>query len=173
MPVHTKNYGLVKSLGSEHYDVAVTNGNMDIVDRVLGEIVSGNIPVGNAHCLQGHTLADILPKQMVLEIDTANWIGTTPPFTKEIPIAAITAEDTPIIGLVPPKITGDNIDMVRGLQNAYAAMSFWESFGGKLVITCLEEKPEVAVTVQLDFSGARNLSKISYETSNQKRSVIS
>ena len=144
----------------------------EVFEQYQEEIASGALVVGNSHRLEGYTLADILPKQMVLEIDSTGWVGTAPPFTKEIPIAAITAEDTPIIGLVTPKVTVANIDMVRGLHVAYGVMTIWETFGGKMVITCLEEKPEVAITVQLDFAGARNLTTRAYGASGGGELVL-
>ena len=152
----------------------IGGGNME--KNVYDKNDNGKVDVSeysdNSNLLQGHTLADILPKQMVLEIDTTNWVGTVQPFTKEIPIAAITAEDTPIIGLVTPKVTAGNVDMVRDLHIAYGVMTIWETFDGKIVVTCLEKKPEIAITVQLDFAGARNLTTRAYGASGGGELVL-
>ena len=129
----------------------------------IAKIKQGVTVVGKANHstdsdrLGGFTLGNILPKHMEIEIDTTNWGGTSPPFTKEIAIEGMTSEDTPLIGLITPKVTGGNIDMVRALQMAYGAMTIWETFGGKMLITCLEEKPQVTVKVQIEFGGARNM----------------
>lgn len=51
----TTNYGLVKPLPEEFYDVAVQNGNMDIIDAVLKSLADdlGAVPSDTAKILHG------------------------------------------------------------------------------------------------------------------------
>lgn len=42
MPNKTANYNLIKPLGSEHYDINVHNGNMDIIDEELKKVTESN-----------------------------------------------------------------------------------------------------------------------------------
>ena len=53
MSTQTTNLGLVKPEATDMYDIGVQNGNMDIIDEVLGkvdtEVVSEHIADGTVH----------------------------------------------------------------------------------------------------------------------------
>lgn len=76
----------------------------------------------------------------------ATWTGSSAPYTQTVPITGILATDAPHI--TPDYST--TLDTALAQQEAWAMISYAESVAGGIKFTCLEDKPTVAIPIQIE-----------------------
>lgn len=77
---------------------------------------------------------------------SATWSGTAAPFTQSVTASGILASDTPHI---VPVYSSDNATALQE-KEAWNCVSKAVTSAGKITFTCFEEKPEVALSLQIE-----------------------
>lgn len=77
---------------------------------------------------------------------SATWSGTAAPFTQSVTVSGILASDTPHI---VPVYSSDNATALQE-KEAWNCVSKAVTSAGKITFTCFEEKPEVALSLQIE-----------------------
>lgn len=131
MATSTVNYGLTKPNEADFYDIAVFNGNADIVDQELKR-------VNDRVEAQAGVRAVALP--------ASRWSGTAP-YTQAVNVTGVTAEDAPVIGiLIAEGTTAANVK----LQNkAWACVDRAVTGAGTITFYCYNKKPANDFTVNV------------------------
>ena len=79
-------------------------------------------------------------------LDATKWVGDKAPYTQSIEIEGIEEKDEPHYG---PVYSGD-LDTKLSQKEAFAMVDRLNTANGSVTFTCLEDKPEVNVTVQME-----------------------
>lgn len=129
MATSTVNYGLTKPDEADFYDIAVFNGNADIMDQELKK-------VNDRMEIQASARAVALP--------ASGWSGTAP-YTQSVSVAGVTAEDAPVIGiLISEGTTAANVK----LQNkAWGCVDRAVTGDGTITFYCYNKKPAADFSV--------------------------
>jgi len=125
----TTNYNLKKPSTTDFYNIEDFNDNADIIDQ------------------QMKTNADNIAKIVAIKTATitTTWVGSSAPYTQEVTVAGITADDEPIISPV----------YSATLATALLEKEAWNQIGkietgtNKITITCFEDKPITAIPIQI------------------------
>lgn len=86
------------------------------------------------------------PKTVTL--DASKWVGDKAPYTQTIEVEEILETDEPHYG---PVYSGD-LDTKLSQKEAFAMVDDLDTSDGSVTFTCLEDKPEVNVTVQMEVN---------------------
>ena len=127
----TSNYGLIKPLEDEYYDVGVQNSNMDTIDNKIKSNEDG---------IRG------LKREIRLKVPASAWNSSEEFFVAEISSSGIKASDNPIMFVVL-----DNIVKAREVKEYtknYAFIHKGETLDG-LVRFCAYKKPKVDLIIGL------------------------
>lgn len=74
-----------------------------------------------------------------------SWTGEQAPYTQTVSVSEIKSTDNPLVDIV----LNDNTETaIKELEN-YGKISRIQTSDGSITITCLEERPEVALNIQL------------------------
>lgn len=76
---------------------------------------------------------------------TTNWVGSTAPYTQIISITGILESSTPIVDVVLDSDTAT----AKSQLEAWNYVSKIETGANSITITCLEDKPTVAIPIQV------------------------
>ena len=76
---------------------------------------------------------------------TTNWVGSTAPYTQIISITGILESSTPIVDVV----LDSNTATAKSQLEAWNYVSKIETRENSITITCLEDKPTVAIPIQV------------------------
>jgi hypothetical protein len=92
-----------------------------------------------------------------VKLTTEGWTGETAPFTQTVAMEGIQETDTPHWGLVysDSVAEGSGItveDLKLAEKESYALVDDLDTANGSVTFTCLEEKPEVALTIQMEVN---------------------
>ena len=77
----------------------------------------------------------------------AGWTGDGP-YTQTIAVQGVLSTDKPHWDV----LLSDNVETALAEEEAFAAISKLNTNNGSVVLTCLEEKPEVNVTIQMEVN---------------------
>ena len=124
MATYTTNYNLKKPGYADAADVADFNGNFDTIDTEL---------------------ASKTEKFEYTATVTTNWVGASAPFTQEVTVNGITADDTIELGVV---YSADNATAILE-STAWNLVKKVIPSANKLTFTCFEEKPVTAFTLSV------------------------
>ena len=127
----TSNYGLIKPLEEEYYDVGVFNANIDTIDNQLKE---------NENSING------LKREIRLRVPVSAWSLTGEFFVAEINASEIKASDNPIMfGVLDNIVTARE---VKEYNKNYAFIHRGETLDG-LVRLYAYKKPKIDLTIGL------------------------
>lgn len=138
--------GLV-TIGDKDSDadaLTVTSGK-EIYDEFKGSatgVVKDSDKLGG----QPPTYYGKAPLHLTATITAASWTGSAAPYTQEITIAGILATDAPHI----TPVYSDTLETALAQKEAWGMVSEADAGAGKLVFTCFEDKPTVAVPIQVE-----------------------
>jgi hypothetical protein len=76
---------------------------------------------------------------------STNWTGSSAPYTQTITVTGLTNMDTPIVDVVLSSTTS----MALSQLEAWNCVSKIETGADQITVTCLEDKPTVAILVQI------------------------
>ena len=127
----TSNYGLIKPLEEEYYDIGVFNANVDTIDNQLKE---------NENSING------LKREIILRVPASAWSLTGEFFVAEINASEIKAGYNPVMFA-----TLDNIVTAREVKEYtknYAFIHRGETLDG-LVRLYAYKKPKIDLTIGL------------------------
>lgn len=112
-----------------------------------GDTMTGNLAVP-APTESGHAVnKSYVDTQTVTEtLAAANWAGDSAPYTQIITVAGLTDAKT---ANIYPEYSG-TLDEKLAMQEACGCVSYAESDGTELTFCCLEEKPEVDITIRVE-----------------------
>lgn len=79
-------------------------------------------------------------------LSESGWIGEEAPFTQRIPAPDISASDTPHVTCV----LSDDVETALAQREAWGMVCSGKTESGSIIFTCLEDKPEVSVTIQIE-----------------------
>jgi hypothetical protein len=99
----------------------------------------------NANC-DGYTIKD--DKTVILATIGTAWVGDDAPYTQAVTTSGVLASDTPH---VTPVYSGSNDEKIAQME-AWGMISDGEAGDGVIVFTCFEDKPEVAVSIQIEVN---------------------
>ena len=127
----TSNYGLIKPVEEEYYDIGVFNANVDTIDNQLKE---------NENSING------LKRELRLKIPVSVWSLTGEFFVAEISASEIKASDNPIMFAVLDNIV--TAREVKEYNKNYAFIHRGETLDG-LVRFYAYKKPNVDLSIGL------------------------
>lgn len=127
----TSNYGLIKPLEEEYYDVGVFNANADTIDRQLKE---------NENSING------LKREIILRVPVSAWNSSEEFFEAEISSSEIKASDNPIMFAVLDNVV--TAREVKEYNKNYAFIHRGETLDG-LVRLYAYKKPKVDLSIGL------------------------
>ncbi|MBO5887457.1 MAG: hypothetical protein J6Q60_05500 [Bacteroidaceae bacterium] len=79
-------------------------------------------------------------------LSASGWTGEEAPFTQRVTAPNVSASDTPHVTCV----LSDDIDTALAQREAWGMVCSGKTESGSIVFTCLEGKPEVSLTVQIE-----------------------
>lgn len=127
----TSNYGLIKPVEEEYYDIGVFNANVDTIDNQLKE---------------NENSINELKREIILRVPVGAWNSINGFFVAEIKASEIKASDNPIMFAVL-----DNIEIFVNLKEYiknYAFIIVGETLDG-LVRLYAYKKPKIDLTIGL------------------------
>lgn len=127
----TSNYGLIKPLEEEYYDVGVFNANVDTIDRQLKE---------NENSING------LKREIRLRVPVSAWDSSEEFFVAEISSSEIKASDNPIMFAVLDNVV--TAREVKEYNKNYAFIHRGETLDG-LVRLYAYKKPKLDLSIGL------------------------
>ncbi len=131
MATSTENYGLIKPDEADFYDIAVFNGNADIMDRELKRLDR------RAEAQEGLKTA---------RIQASGW-SSTAPYTQTVNVAEMTAADSPVIGI---RIADGTAAANVKLQNtAWGGVDRAVTGAGTVTFYCYNKKPATDFDVNI------------------------
>lgn len=81
-------------------------------------------------------------------LTAAGWIGDTAPYTQTVAVEGILATDEPHYAVV---YSGE-LDNKLNQKEAFSLIDDLETADGSITFTCLEEKPEIDLTIQMEVN---------------------
>lgn len=122
--------------------------------KMEGEIDMGNNPVSN--------LADPVSEDQAANkkyvdgkhlsftcvLTVNNWVGDTAPYKQTISIEGILGTDRPHYG----PVYSEDTEIMQKEKEAFSYVDDLDTADGKVVFTCLDDRPETNVTVQLEVN---------------------
>ena len=76
---------------------------------------------------------------------TTNWIGITPPYTQEVAVTGITADDEPRVY----PVYSNTSETALLEKEAISMVTYWDTGAGTITFTCLEDKPIIAIPIAI------------------------
>ena len=111
--------------------------------------------------------SDSKHKEFMVTLTAEGWTGETAPFTQIIEVEGILKNDRPHWGLVysdsvaegdePEAVSEEGgettvLDLKLAEKEAYALVDDLDTADGSVTFTCLEGKPEIALTIQMEVN---------------------
>lgn len=100
--------------------------------------------------------SDSKHKLFTVTLTTEGWTGEAAPFTQTVAVEGVLETDKPHWGLVYSEPEeGDELsalDLKLAEKEAYALVDDLDTANGSVTFTCLEEKPEAALTIQMEVN---------------------
>lgn len=127
----TSNYGLIKPVEEEYYDIGVFNANVDTIDNQLKE---------NENSING------LKREIILRVPASAWNSSNGFFVAEINTSEIKASDNPIMFAVLDNIV--TAREVKEYNKNYTFIHRGETLDG-LVRFYAYKKPNVDLSIGL------------------------
>ena len=127
----TSNYGLIKPLEEEYYDIGVFNANVDTIDNQLKE---------NENSING------LKREIILRVPVSVWNSINEFFVAEISASEIKASDKPIMFAALDNIV--TAREVKEYNKNYTFIHRGETLDG-LVRLYAYKKPNVDLSIGL------------------------
>lgn len=129
------------------YDT-IEDSNLDVLlgsdgTPIQGKVILGSPGSGNAGSSGSGDSSRFVTTAVLAE---SGWEGEDAPFTQTINVSGITANDTPHVCL----ITDDNNELAIAQEEAYGLVRKGVTVGGGIIFTCRDEKPEIALTIQIE-----------------------
>ena len=75
-----------------------------------------------------------------------NWSGSSPPYTQDVSVVGLSSNDVTIVDAV----LSSTSEVAKSQLEAWACISKIETGTDKITVTCLEEKPTIAIPIQLE-----------------------
>ena len=127
----TSNYGLIKPVEEEYYDIGVFNANVDTIDR---QLKANEVSINE------------LKREIILRVPASAWNSSNGFFVAEIGASEIKASDNPIMFAVLDNIV--TAREVKEYNKNYAFIYRGETLDG-LVRFCAYKKPNVDLSIGL------------------------
>lgn len=119
-------------------------GNIDMG----GNTVSGlKDPADNADAAnKGYVDSRHIPKEVTLAVD--GWVGDAAPYTQDIAVEGLLITDIPHYGVV----YSANAQTALLEKEAFSLVDDLDTSDGKVTFTCFEDKPAVALRIQMEVN---------------------
>ena len=97
----------------------------------------------------GYVTGYVDSKRMEFQVTITpeGWTGNGP-YTQTVSLEGILESDNPHVGLVP----NDSVDIALAQEEAWGLVSRGVTGNGSITFTCYEEKPGVALTIQIEVN---------------------
>ncbi|MEA4912182.1 MAG: hypothetical protein VB092_06200 [Oscillospiraceae bacterium] len=118
-------------------------------------LAAGNVPIGGSadQVLAKNSGADNdlkwatpLKRETYTAEITATWTGSAAPYTQEVAITGVLASDAPHI----TPVYSDTLSTAIDQKEAWAMVSEADAGAGKIIFTCFEDKPTVAIPIEVE-----------------------
>lgn len=126
------------------YDT-VEDSDMDVILGSDGTPIEGRVvlSVGVGSSVSSGRTA------FIAALTETGWMGEQAPYTQRIMVDAIRASDTPHVTC----ILSDDVDTALAQREAWGMVSSGKTESGVIIFTCLEDKPEISLTIQIEVIG--------------------
>ena len=145
------NDAIARAQSTADSAVAAAKDAKDTSLPLAGGVMTGAVsvvePTESAHAASKgyvdgrHTIHSV-------SLPASSWQGSSAPFIQTVAVAGITAADRPHWGVV---YSDDNVTRLAQ-KEAYALVDELEASDGSVTFTCFEEKPGVALTIQMEVN---------------------
>lgn len=140
----------VSRMGTDGRGAIVTvNGKTPDFD---GDVTISTQDLGAAKTSDVSALENRLNERMLVRKTfsatiSTNWTGNAAPYTQTVSIAGVASTDMPHVTLVP----SSNNDTAISQLEAYGNISRGVAVSGGIKFTCFEDKPEIALPIQVEI----------------------
>ena len=120
----------------------------------MAQVTADNAQTAAENALaESKTYSDGKHNLYTVQLTTEGWTGEAAPFTQTIETAGILETDTPHWGLVfSESEEGSSLELKLAEKEAYALVDDLDTANGSVTFTCLEEKPVVALKIQMEVN---------------------
>jgi hypothetical protein len=118
-------------------------GNIDMGSKRitnLGTPISTSEAVSKGYVDAKHMIATV-------SLPASGWSGSAP-YTQTVPVDGISKNDKPHWGVV----YSDDVETKLAQKESFAVVDDLDTADGSVTFTCLEEKPEVDLTIQMEVN---------------------
>lgn len=123
------------------YDT-IEDSNVEVILGSDGTPLEGRVVLsvgtGSGHSSSRLPLTAVLPG--------SGWGAGQAPYTQQIAVDGIEPSDTPHVTC----ILSDDIDTALSQREAWGMVSYGKTEPGAIVFTCLEDKPDISLTIQIE-----------------------
>ena len=156
MATYTTYYNLKKPQATDTTEIITDlNANYDTIDTALlgkvdkvAEAVEDNIAVldesGNIKD-SGEKTSDFVKTIFEEVVITEDWEGEEPPYTQEITLEGIAADNRPVVS----PLYDDDLETAIAQQTAWNLIDKIVTDTNKIICYCFTEKPVTAIPIQL------------------------
>jgi hypothetical protein len=147
--VVTHDHSIIKgnSVGYPREDLNMHNGKISNLADPLNEADAANKAYVDAQIAVAKKYTDDKHFFRDVTLTVENWSADAP-YKQTVIVAGITENDRPVYGLV---LSADAATAIAE-KEAYAMVDDLDTDAGAVTFTCLEEKPEVALNIQMEVN---------------------
>ena len=88
---------------------------------------------------------NLLARRTAATLTAAGWAGESAPYTQTVAMDILATEMPHVAAILP-----DDADTADAIQEAFGCINKAESRAGSILFTCLTDKPEVDIPVQIE-----------------------
>jgi hypothetical protein len=124
----TTNLGLEMPLGTDNYNIAVTNANMVLIDTAMGERAMKSVIIAKT-------------------LTSAGWLGSSAPYTQTVDIEGLAADANGTVGLAPTA-TAAQMEAAADAKLLVTAQA-----AGSITVSAFGDKPTINLPIQILIVG--------------------
>lgn len=145
---------LQKLLAGETCTVVLTRDDQPIATgtpynkaSVLPDELAGQICPSVTDPTPADAFRNLLARRTTATLPIAGWVGSAAPYTQSVALD-ILATETPHVAAILP----DDADAADAIREAFGCISKAESGAGSILFTCLSDKPEADIPIQIEVT---------------------
>ena len=128
------------------YDT-IEDSNVDVILGSDGTPIQGRVTIGGVASGSGSSSGSSADRSaFMVSLPASGWSGEEAPFTQRVSVDSISSSDTPHVTCV----LSEDIETALAQREAWGMVCSGKTESGAIIFTCLEGKPEVSLTLQIE-----------------------